>query len=95
MKPGNGTREQNVDATVPRHQSVSRSATLAYDEITKQVVLFGGSFTGYHFYGDTWTYNGVNWVQQQPTSSTWLFRASLRTIPNRSPIAAARPIADN
>jgi len=50
----------------PAHSPSPRSATLAYDDTTKQVVLFGG-FTGQYAYsGDTWTYDGEDWVQHQP-----------------------------
>jgi len=52
----------------PANSPSPRSATLAYDEATKQVVLFGGWTNGIA-YGDTWIYNGVNWVQQQPATS--------------------------
>jgi hypothetical protein len=52
----------------PAHSPSPRSATVAYDVSANEVVLFGGSFTGYHFYGDTWTYNGVDWVQQNPAT---------------------------
>jgi len=53
----------------PAHSPSPRSATLAYDESANQVVLFGGDFTGYQLFGDTWTYDGVDWVQQQPVTS--------------------------
>jgi len=53
----------------PAHSPSPRQATLAYDVSTNEVILFGGSFTGYHFYGDTWAYNGVDWVQQNPATS--------------------------
>jgi hypothetical protein len=58
------TWTQQFPATSPS----PRAATLAYDEITKQVMLFGGNTNGID-YGDTWTYNGVDWVQQQPATS--------------------------
>jgi hypothetical protein len=52
----------------PAHSPSPRTATLAYDETSKQVFLFGGWTNGIA-YGDTWTYNGVDWVQQQPVTS--------------------------
>jgi hypothetical protein len=52
----------------PANSPSPRTATLAYDEITRQVVFFGGWTNGVD-YGDTWTYNGVDWVQQQPVTS--------------------------
>jgi hypothetical protein len=52
----------------PADSPSPRTATLAYDETSKRVLLFGGWTNGID-YGDTWTYNGVNWVQQQPATS--------------------------
>ncbi|MGA2134100.1 MAG: hypothetical protein ABSH50_17540 [Bryobacteraceae bacterium] len=54
----------------PAHSPSARAATLAYDENTNQVILFGGvsATLSYTYYGDTWTYNGVDWVQQQPAT---------------------------
>ena len=52
----------------PAHSPSPRTATLAYDENAKQVVLFGGNTAGVA-YGDTWTYNGLDWVQHQPMTS--------------------------
>jgi hypothetical protein len=53
---------------LPANSPSPRSATLAYDATSNQVILFGGFTTGYVYYGDTWTYNGVDWVQQQPAT---------------------------
>jgi hypothetical protein len=50
----------------PADSPSAREAPLAYDETSKQVVLFGGSTALGTAAGDTWTYNGVNWIQQQP-----------------------------
>jgi hypothetical protein len=52
----------------PVHNPSPRSATLAYDEDANQIVLFGGFSAGYFYYGDTWTYNGVDWVQHEPAT---------------------------
>jgi len=52
----------------PAHSPSSRTATLAYDKTAKQVVLFGGWTNGID-YSDTWTYNGVDWVEQHPATS--------------------------
>ena len=52
----------------PANSPSPRTTTLAYDETAKQVVLFGGWTNGIA-YGDTWAYDGVNWVQQQPVTS--------------------------
>jgi len=55
------------DEKFPAHSPSPRSAAIAYDQTSKQIVLFGGE-AGYSFYGDTWTYDGVDWTQQQPTT---------------------------
>lgn len=52
----------------PAHSPSARVATLAYDQASKLVVLFGGWTNGID-YGDTWTYDGVDWVQAQPVTS--------------------------
>jgi hypothetical protein len=52
----------------PASSPSPREATLAYDETTSQVVLFAGWTNGIT-YDDTWTYNCVDWVQQQPATS--------------------------
>jgi hypothetical protein len=44
-----------------------RLTFLAYDALTKNVVLFGGENGVY--YGDTWTWDGVTWTQQFPANS--------------------------
>ena len=51
----------------PANSPSPRTATLAYDETTNEVVFFGGNTSGVA-YGDTWIYNGVDWVQQQPAT---------------------------
>jgi hypothetical protein len=47
-----------------------RRAPLAYDPITRTVVLFGGDNGGGDccniYYNDTWTWNGVTWTKQSP-----------------------------
>jgi hypothetical protein len=52
----------------PTDSPSERVATLAYDETTNTVMLFGGWTNGID-YDDTWTYDGVNWVQQHPVTS--------------------------
>ena len=49
----------------PAHSPSPRTATLAYDETARQVVLFGGWSGNFQFFGDTWTYDGVDWTQHQ------------------------------
>ena len=78
-----------MDATVFRHKSSPRAATLAYDEITKRVVLFGGNTDGID-YGDRWTYNGVDWVQQQLAMTpmwSWPNQAQAAGQPGRCDLA--------
>ena len=52
----------------PVHSPSPRQAMVAYDETSRQVVLFGGCTGQWTFAGDTWTYNGLDWVEQQPTT---------------------------
>ena len=56
------------DQKFPTHSPSPRSAAIAYDQTSRKLVLFGGE-AGYAFYGDTWTYDGVDWTQQQPTAT--------------------------
>ena len=51
----------------PVHSPSPRVTTLAYDAVTEHVMFFGGWTNGVP-YNDTWTYNGVDWVQQQPAT---------------------------
>ncbi len=50
-----------------------RAAPLAYDQLTGNVVLFGGDNGGGDccrvYYNDTWTWDGVTWTQQLPAQS--------------------------
>lgn len=41
---------------------------MAYDNATGTVVLFGG-LQGNTVLGDTWTWDGTSWTQQQPATS--------------------------
>jgi hypothetical protein len=43
-------------------------ASMAYDEGSQMMVLFGG-ITGGVYRGDTWLFNGIDWIQQQPPVS--------------------------
>ena len=47
--------------------SAREYAAMAYDPATGNTVLFGGAGSG-HF-GDTWTWNGATWTQQNPATS--------------------------
>ena len=55
-------------ATVPGARSV---AAAAYDVTTGQTVLFGGSNDNKppYVFGDTWTWNGINWTRRRPANS--------------------------
>jgi len=50
--------------------SARNSHAMAYDAARQRVVLFGGntSLTGVYV-GDTWQWNGVNWLQSTPSAS--------------------------
>ncbi len=52
----------------PAHSPSPRDTTLAYDASTNQVIFFGGWTNGLA-YSDTWTYDGVDWIQQHPATS--------------------------
>ncbi|MFN2508239.1 MAG: hypothetical protein ABR589_05650, partial [Chthoniobacterales bacterium] len=61
---------------IERHPAASPSkrflAAMAYDATRKVVVLFGGfNPTGPNggALGDTWIWNGTNWIQQEPAAS--------------------------
>jgi len=58
----------------PSTSPPARLGPLAYDPATASVVLFGGGIEhppggGGTAYGDTWNWNGTNWVQQFPASA--------------------------
>jgi hypothetical protein len=66
-------RKKTWTQVLPSSSPSPRWAPLAYDAITKTVVLFGGDNGGGDccriYYNDTWTWNGVNWTQQSPALS--------------------------
>jgi hypothetical protein len=66
-------RTQTWTQLSPATSPSPRWATLAYDALTKTVVLFGGANGGGDccniYYNDTWTWNGVTWTQQSPANS--------------------------
>jgi len=47
--------------------------SLAYDAARQRIVLFGGEYfvpmQGPQYRGDTWTYDGAQWVQQSPAAA--------------------------
>jgi hypothetical protein len=53
----------------PASSPSPRTAATAYDRITRQTVLFGGTAyltTGTTFAGDTWTWDGTTWTRRNP-----------------------------
>ena len=51
------------------HPSARGSAPVAYDAVTRTVVLFGGVTTNSNNLNDTWTWNGTDWTQKAPTAA--------------------------
>jgi hypothetical protein len=51
----------------PSSPSARSGPGLAYDAVTKTVVLFGGNANGVDF-NDTWIWNGATWSQASPTN---------------------------
>jgi len=43
-------------------------AAMAYDWVSRKVVLFGG-YSGTAYLGDTWTFDGANWTMLSPAVS--------------------------
>jgi MBG domain/Putative Ig domain/Abnormal spindle-like microcephaly-assoc'd, ASPM-SPD-2-Hydin/Galactose oxidase, central domain len=60
----NGTWTQLAPASFPPARS---APGLAYDALTKTVVLFGGNANGQDF-NDTWIWNGTTWSQASPSN---------------------------
>jgi hypothetical protein len=51
------------------HMPESRSdASMAYDEVHQVAILFGGIGDG-ELLGDTWLFNGVDWIKRKPVAS--------------------------
>ena len=57
----------------PASSPSPRGCALAYDRTARQIVVFGGDNGGGDccrvYYGDTWTWDGMNWTQQFPASA--------------------------
>jgi hypothetical protein len=51
------------------HPSARTTNPMAYDPRTRTVVLLGGVATNLTALNDTWTWNGINWVQHFPATS--------------------------
>jgi hypothetical protein len=61
----------NGKAWIERFPATSpspRATTVAYDNASKQIIIFGGE-NGGGFLSDTWTWDGTTWTQQFPASS--------------------------
>ncbi len=56
-------RVQTTSAPPPRSY-----AAMAYDYTSRTIVLFGG-FDGTNILGDTWVFDGHNWIEQHPVVS--------------------------
>lgn len=42
---------------------------MAYDAVTRSIVLFGGDNGAGVDYSDTWVWNGVTWIQRSPAAA--------------------------
>ena len=57
------TQQSPVTSPPPRE-----SASMAYDTVTGNLVLFGGLSAGGSL-ADTWVWNGTTWTQQSPATA--------------------------
>jgi cysteine-rich repeat protein len=56
-------------ATTPAHSPPPRTHhSLAYDSVRKRVVLFGG-YSPAGLLGDTWEWDGTDWIEMKPATS--------------------------
>ena len=62
---GQSWTRQAITVASPPFRSL---ASMAYDEDTRQTVLFGGH-SGQDTISDTWTWDGTTWTQQSPSNS--------------------------
>jgi len=66
-------RTETWTEVLPSSSPSPRQAPIAYDSLTKTVVLFGGDNGGGDccriYYSDTWNWDGSTWVQQAPAVS--------------------------
>ncbi len=60
-----------TERTPPTVPPARESAAIAYDPIRKRVVMFGGtaSYVPLRSLGDTWEWDGTNWIERTPASS--------------------------
>ncbi|MCB9918218.1 MAG: hypothetical protein H6832_07425 [Planctomycetes bacterium] len=55
---------------VPAHRPPARFAHgIAFDEVSKRAILFGGTDGATKDFGDTWSWDGKDWTQLAPTRS--------------------------
>jgi hypothetical protein len=66
----NGTNWTNVTPSNPANSPTGgrEGASMAYDPAAGNVVLFGGSDEYGNDQNDTWTWDGLNWTQQNPAN---------------------------
>ncbi len=57
---------EEIDPPSPSPRS---SAAMATDEKNGQVLLFGGTEDYWETMGDTWAWNGVEWIKKRPSTS--------------------------
>jgi uncharacterized repeat protein (TIGR02543 family) len=62
---------QQAPAVSPSNRA---SASMVYDPVHQRVLLFGGVYDppgteDFHPVADTWTWDGINWTQQNPATS--------------------------
>jgi Galactose oxidase, central domain len=63
-----GGREKRWVERLPATSPSRRATTLAYDDATREVIIFGGQQEGGGLLADTWTWDGTTWTQRFPVS---------------------------
>jgi hypothetical protein len=54
------------DLTIPNPPPARFDASMAFDPISGNLLLFGGNNGDFGYYGDTWIWNGTDWTQLSP-----------------------------
>ena len=65
----NGTTTTWVQLHPTTHPPALADASMAYDPATSQLLLFGGTTTGFGLLNSTWTWNGTTWTELSPATS--------------------------